>query len=296
MPQSEGRQREFFQWIIPKLDDPTSELQWFVAEQLGRVLAANPDFHTETLLTLIPPAFASPLEESFWLPSVRWMLTYDAPIPEVGQSAVAEDRAQLRRFALDLFLRSLAANADRRLRERAIALLYEPALYTNPEIIAAAAQSDVGQFRSFLPDEFYQQLQGVVEADTLEPKLPLTPQRLRNLEYFRQFVIPELGQVNRTDGESCFSCHGGEKIPSMSLAAAQRRTNYISPADVWANYRTLLQRINATDVEQSKVLRKPLNIQTGEEDGHQGGMRYKPGDRGHEILRRWAHDAVRIAP
>ena len=90
MPTSEGRQREFFNLLIPKLDDPSSDTQWFLAEQLGRILAANPDFRTETLLSMVPKSFASPLEEMFWLPSAGWMLTYDAPLPEVGQSAAAD--------------------------------------------------------------------------------------------------------------------------------------------------------------------------------------------------------------
>ena len=78
----------------------------------------------------------------------------------------------------------------------------------------------------------------------------------------------------------------------MSLEAPDRRTRYLSPRDTWTNYRTLLARIDIADAENSKVLRKPLNIQTGKEDGHQGGMRYKPGDRGYEILKRWALDAA----
>ena len=80
----------------------------------------------------------------------------------------------------------------------------------------------------------------------------------------------------------------------MPLAAPERRSKYISPMETWTNYRTLLERINPRDVEQSKLLRKPLNIQTGQEDGHQGDMRYKPGDRGYEILKRWVFDAARL--
>jgi hypothetical protein len=56
----------------------------------------------------------------------------------------------------------------------------------------------------------------------------------------------------------------------------------------------LLERIDRRNVESSKLLRKPLNIQTGQEDGHQGGMRYKPDDRGYEILKRWVLDAARL--
>jgi hypothetical protein len=40
----------------------------------------------------------------------------------------------------------------------------------------------------------------------------------------------------------------------------------------------LLERVNENDVEQSKILRKPLNVQSGKEDGHQGGRRFNPGD------------------
>jgi hypothetical protein len=80
----------------------------------------------------------------------------------------------------------------------------------------------------------------------------------------------------------------------MSLEAPERRTRYLSPKDTWTNYRTLLSRINTADPANSKLLRKPLNIQTGEEDGHQGGLRYKPGERGYEILQRWVFDAAEI--
>ena len=54
-----------------------------------------------------------------------------------------------------------------------------------------------------------------------------------------------------------------------------------------ANYRILTKRVNVDDVESSKLLRKPLNLQTGEEDGHQGGRRYQPMDPGYLILRKW---------
>jgi hypothetical protein len=161
-------------------------------------------------------------------------------------------------------------------------------------VIAAARRINAGNFKRLLPDEFERELSEAIAEDMVEPKLELTAERLRNLAYFRDFVVPELGRVNREDGNSCFSCHGGGKIPSMSLAAPERRSKFLSPADTWANYRTLLLRIDARDPHRSKVLRKPLNIQTGAEDGHQGGMRYKPGDRGHEILKRWVDDAVRL--
>jgi hypothetical protein len=294
LPASEGRQREFFSLLIPKLDDPASDTQWFLAEQLGRVLAANPDFRTPTLLALAPQSYDSPLQEMFWLPSAGWMLTHEMPLPEVGQSATPAEPTALQLRALDLVVRSLSKDADRRVRSVAVSMLYQPALYSNPEVIAAAERIDAGSFERLLPDAFDRELREAVAEDKAEPPLALTPERLRNFAYFRDYVVPELGRENRLDGDSCFSCHGGGKIPSMSLEAPERRSRFLSPKDIWTNYRTLLARINTADVEQSKLLRKPLNIQTGKEDGHQGGMRYKPGDLGYEILRRWALDASRL--
>jgi hypothetical protein len=294
MSPSEGRQRQFFNMIIPKLDDPSSDLQWFLAENLGTVLAENPDFRTQTLLSMVPDAFANPLEQSFWLPSAGWMLTSGSTVPEIGQAAFPENPSPLQRLAIDLYCQSLSPDADRRLRTLAISMLYQPALNTHPAVITAASRVDVGRFQNLLPEVFEQQMREVVAEDAAEPKLELTSERLRNVAYFRDFVIPELSLVNREDGNSCFSCHGGGRVPSMSLVAPDRRTNYLSPEDIWRNYRTLVERIDRNDFAQSKVLRKPLNVQTGEEDGHQGGMRYKPGDRGHEIFKRWAQDVTRL--
>ena len=47
------------------------------------------------------------------------------------------------------------------------------------------------------------------------------------------------------------------------------------------------QRVDLADVEKSKFLLKPLNIQTGEDDGHQGGVRYEPEDAGYQVIREW---------
>jgi hypothetical protein len=230
----------------------------------------------------------------FWLPSAAWMMAHDAPLPQVGDSAVPPNRSELRRFALDLYVRNLSPDADRRLRTVAISMLYQPALYSSPEVVTAASRIDAGNYRRLLPEAFERAFRQAAAEDQSEQKLELHADRQRNFAYFRDFVMPELAQENRADGNSCFSCHGGGKIPSMSLEAPDRRTKYLSPQDTWANYRTLLDRIDRRDIDASKLLRKPLNIQTGEEDGHQGGMRYKPDDRGYEILKTWVRDAARL--
>ena len=69
---------------------------------------------------------------------------------------------------------------------------------------------------------------------------------------------------------------------------------YLSAKAAYNNYTALLERVNENDVEQSKLLRKPLNVQSGQEDGHQGGRRFNPSDRGYEILRRWVLDAAAL--
>ena len=46
-------------------------------------------------------------------------------------------------------------------------------------------------------------------------------------------------------------------------------------------------RVDLADPERSLVLRKPLNVQTGQEEGHQGGVRYETGDAGYAVLREW---------
>lgn len=79
----------------------------------------------------------------------------------------------------------------------------------------------------------------------------------------------------------------------MEFKAADNR-GYLHTKDVWANYKILLERVNEADVENSKLLRKPLNVQTGKEDGHQGGRRYNPEDRGYQIFRRWVLDAANL--
>lgn len=109
------------------------------------------------------------------------------------------------------------------------------------------------------------------------------------------YVVPEMNLENREDANSCFSCHGSGRVPSFELSAPDRPTGYLSARDAWRNYRAMLDRVDFRNVEQSKVIRKPLNVQTAEEDGHQGGRGFKLADRGHEIIRRWAEDAAKVA-
>jgi hypothetical protein len=79
----------------------------------------------------------------------------------------------------------------------------------------------------------------------------------------------------------------------MELVAPDSN-GYWSVAKMLKNYLILQQRVDLASIEQSKLLRKPLNIQTGKEDGHQGGRRYLPAERGYQIIRRWVLDQPRV--
>jgi hypothetical protein len=96
------------------------------------------------------------------------------------------------------------------------------------------------------------------------------------------------------DEMSCLRCHGVKgRVPSMELEPSDNNGYWPMPK-MLRNYLILQQRVNLVDIETSKLLRKPLNIQTGKEDGHQGGRRYTPGERGYQIIRRWVLDQPRV--
>ena len=70
------------------------------------------------------------------------------------------------------------------------------------------------------------------------------------------------------------------------------KIGYLPVDQLLNNYATLQHRVHLADVEQSKLLRKPLDLQTGEEDGHQGGRRYQVMDPGYQVIRRWVLNQV----
>jgi hypothetical protein len=89
-------------------------------------------------------------------------------------------------------------------------------------------------------------------------------------------------------------CHGVPgRVPSFFLKPVDQ-FGYLSAADLLANYREVQSRVNLKDVENSKILRKPLNVQDGKEDGHQGGRRYLPQDEGYLIIKRWVENQPRL--
>ena len=76
------------------------------------------------------------------------------------------------------------------------------------------------------------------------------------------------------------------RVPPLTLNPPDD-AGYLPVDKLLANYRLLQFRVDLKNIEKSKLLRKPLNIQSGKEDGHQGGRRYQPMDPGYQIIRRW---------
>ena len=218
----------------------------------------------------------------------------------------------LRSRALRLFLTQLTPEADDRTRRLAIQQANDTALRRNPEVLASLEQvvefekdeklletikkvlsQDRAAFRKALVAAVKDETdQPFPVGDDGNPELP--EDFTEDVTYFRDYVIPEMIRVLRTDQRSCLICHGDPgRVPSMELHRPDD-VGYLTVEHLLANYRILQRRVDVDDVERSKLLRKPLNVQTGEDDGHQGGRRYQPNDPGYQILRRWALNQVQL--
>jgi HEAT repeat protein len=295
LPKSAEQQKIFYRLLVPGFPEERAQLpenlrqplqmekdstDWYLARSMARVLHSNPDLHTPALLDTIPAKLRSPMEEMLWVESARWLLEWETPVPEVGKAMRLDDRYGPRReWAAELVARQITGNVDRRLRAAAVSLAASDAAVRNHETVRRVLEP--------------------VEPKLYEKDAPeaaaLASQWRKNFEYFRDHVVPELQRPNRDDETACMTCHGlAGRVPSMELKPAANN-GYMSAAAVWANYRMLLDRVDDADgVENSKLLRKPLNVQSGKEDGHQGGRRYNPGDRGYQIIRRWVLDAAAL--
>lgn len=334
IPQTVEQQRESLGYLIPRFaptlvfphpNDPLAtaapaardEAHWYLAGKFGDVLAENPDLQFDTTFEFFPPALASAPQARFWLPSIPWILTYKTQLPEVatkaGELPPVDPFAEPRSRALRLFLSQLAPNADPRNIELAVQLAGKTALRRNPEVLASLEQlvkveprkGVVEQAQRVLStgrDSFLKDLAAAVKAnagfsfprsEAGEPKLPQP--FIDDVVYFRDYVLPEMSTVLRGDQRSCMACHGVPgRVPPLTLHKPDD-AGYLPVAQMLDNYRLLRDRVDLANVDRSKLLRKPLNVQTGDEDGHQGGRRYQPNDPGYQILRKWALNQVELS-
>ena len=304
--------------------EKTQEANRYLADRLGDVLKENPDLHQRIVLTsYFPEMFTNPLQELYWLPSVEWILTFsgDDTQPAVKAKTVVFQQPAppqqpdpvltVKDRALQLYLDALRPTADPKEQAIAIRMANKTALRSNPEVIRALSElaktekteelkviiaNVLKQSSDFLPSlkaELKKERNPAVAFDAAgEPVL--TKVQTDDILYFRDYVLPELTRQKRSDQQACMGCHGlPGRVPSLSLHAPDK-FGFMPVADVLANYRALQQRVNLTDIDRSKLLRKPLNIQDGKEDGHQGGRRYAPGDPGYLILRHWVESQPEV--
>ena len=283
---------------------------WYVSTGLGDAFGSNPDLQLERALPRFADSFDNPTVARFWLPSVSWVLRFKKDLPEVtlkpGQVPPADPLEELRSRALSLFLTQLTETADPRVRELAVKLGQDTALRRNPEILTALdamlkfekREHVVKMAKNVLSTgrkNFTKDLLVAVKAEKParfplgkdgNPVLPA--EFVDDFKYFRDYVTPEMNRVLRNDQRSCFACHGVPgRVPPLTLARPDD-AGFLPVNQLLKNYRLLQDRIDYEMVEKSKLLRKPLNVQTGKEDGHQGGRRYQPNDPGYQILRKWA--------
>ncbi len=294
------------------------DADWYIADRMGNMLAANSDLHTDVLMKLVPGDVKNPLIGHFWLPSVSWITSFGDAMPEIDDdpakpAKLAPEIAQARDRAIELYLQMLGSDSPEMSRGAAIRLVHLTALRRSPEIQQAlrkmletekngpGAQAAKNALRSSDAKLWMEDLRESVTKEPLAGHLRdgkgqtnLTPQFLSSFRYFSDYVAPELNRPQRMDEMSCMRCHGVRgRVPSMELEAPDSN-GYWTVSKMLKNFLILQQRVNLSDIEQSKLLRKPLNIQTGKEDGHQGGRRYLPADRGYQIIRRWVLDQPRV--
>ena len=276
MPKSDEQLGIFYKLIMPsfteaqgKLEENTRPLKqmdkdskdWYVARALSGILHGNPDLQTPYAVKLIPRQFKTQMDEMYWLPGIKWTLEQgvnDTPL-------------------VDLYVKAITEPVDGRLRGKALDLAGDVNIRKHPKIEPALKKA--------MP-QYY-------EPDPVEVT-KMSPEWKANWEFFRDKVAPELVRPNRDDQMACLGCHGVPgRVPSLELTNADDR-GYVKAAGLYMNYQKLLERVNEADVETSKLLRKPLNVQSGKEDGHQGGVRYRPNDAAYLTLRKWVLDSAAL--
>ena len=292
------------------------DADWYIADRMGATLASNSDLHTDVLLRFIPGATKNPLTSHFWLPSVNWVTSYGDGIPEIDSASQqsghpsSPEIAAARARAIELYLQMLRPDTPVMSRNIAFRMANITAIRQNLAVQEALRklleternESARNALRLSDPQAWMADLQEAVKKEPLAAALKdaqgqpqLTPQFVSSFRYFSDYVAPELNRNQRMDEMSCVKCHSvAGRVPSMELTAPDGN-GYWSMPKMLKNYLTLQQRVNLADIETSKLLRKPLNVQTGKEDGHQGGRRYLPAERGYQILRRWVLDQPRVS-
>ena len=212
---------------------------------------------------------------------------------------------------VEMFASWFSASTPEDIRVQASRLAGKPSLRRNPmvrqAILAHVENETVASIRARLKnllsndDESYAtELRKLIsEADASDRdlqvrKLEPTDDFVEDILHFRDYVFPEMAAVSERDGRACITCHSVPgRVPTLYLNPPDG-AGYIAAAELLGNYRKMQARVDLDTPERSLVLRKPLNVQTGQEEGHQGGMRYEPEDSGYKVLRAWVFKQARL--
>ena len=213
---------------------------------------------------------------------------------------VIDPIAAAKRQVVGMFVRWFSPNSSVETRELAAKLASSPALRRNPEvrkaIVAYVENETVNTIRRRLEnllasdDERYgTELRKLIAArgESNGGRLEASDEFVEDVLYFRDHVFAELNRISELDNRACISCHGVPgRVPTLYLNPPDD-AGHIEAGDLLENYRKLQARVDLNDPERSLILRKPLNLQTGQEEGHQGGVRYEAGDAGYATLHTW---------
>lgn len=285
------------------------ESDWYLATGLGQALADNPDLHIDTAVERLPDDFSNPIVAQYWLPNVPWILTHKTQLPDVavggGKLPPADPFAAARTRSLQMFVTQMGEETEPRNRELAVKLANATALRRNPEVLTALEAlvkfekrepvvKSAANVLSTGRNNFLKELASAAKAESVKQVAldaqgePILDESfVKDFSYFRDYVFPEMTRVQRADERSCIACHGVPgRVPSLELVKPDE-AGFLPMPSLLRNYRLLQGRVDLTNLESSKLLRKPLNVQSGQEDGHQGGRRYQPTDAGYRILRNW---------
>ena len=205
---------------------------------------------------------------------------------------------------IEMFTSWFAADTPEEVRKQAIALANKTALRRHPEVLKALGawveKEPSPVYRTRIEnilnsdDKVYgKRLRELIQKQSAENRggevraLADGDQWIADIIHFRDYVFTEMTRIDRKDNRACISCHGVPgRVPTLYIEPPDA-AGYIPPEALLGNYRRMQQRVDLHDVEKSKFLRKPLNIQSGEEDGHQGGVRYKTDDPNYLVIRDW---------
>ena len=217
---------------------------------------------------------------------------------------VLDPIVQAKEKVVAMFVRWFDADAPREARNIASRLAGRQSLRRNPEVLRAIAdfveKEPVAAYRTRLEnilendDETYRRAlsklirkQGAAGASAAARPLAASDEFLDDVFHFRDYVFVEMNKIDKRDNRACISCHGVPgRVPTLYLHAPDA-AGYIPPEELLENYRRMQERVDLADPERSLFLRKPLNVQSGQEEGHQGGLRYRQDDPGFQTIRAW---------